>query len=275
MHRFVYFDNEIIDANNARLYAASSAALYGRGVFTTVAVYEKKAFLWEKHWKRLNDNARKIGLNVSEFSEDFFKTALDDLIEKNALTDARARITLFDAGANHIWNFGAEKKTSLLITTAERRVAPSNLRLTVSPFPINSHSPLAGVKSCSYLENLLALEDARAQGFDEAVRVNERGEIVSACMANVFWYERGGAELFTPSLRTGCLPGTTREFVIENHAVREIEKNVTDFLRDAESVFLTSAGIGIAPVSACGEQIKFARPKRELIDLLPAARSGR
>ena len=59
----------------------------------------------------------------------------------------------------------------------------------------------------------MALENAKAKGFDEAIRLNERGEVASACMANVFWIK--DKKLFTPDLETGCLAGTTREFIIE------------------------------------------------------------
>ena len=93
------------------------------------------------------------------------------------------------------------------------------MTLTVSPYRINSKSPLAGVKSCNYLENILAWEAAKAHGFDEAIRLNEKGEIASACLANVFWKKNG--EIFTPPLETGCLKGTTRGYVLENLAAAE------------------------------------------------------
>ena len=107
-------------------------------------------------------------------------------------------------------------------------------------------SPLAGVKSCNYLENLLAFDDARKRGFDEALRLNERGEIASACMANIFWLLDG--RLYTPSLATGCLRGTTREFIMENLECHETEASL-EILNEADAIFLTSAGIGIAEIS--------------------------
>ena len=61
MHKFVFFNQQLISNSDSKISAVSSAALYGKGVFTTVAIKDKKAFLWEKHWRRLNDNAEKIG----------------------------------------------------------------------------------------------------------------------------------------------------------------------------------------------------------------------
>lgn len=245
MHEFVGFNFQILPAENAFLSAVSVAALYGKGIFTTVAVHRSIPFLWEKHWARLHSNARKIGIDISKFSQEETRNALLRIIEKNNLADGRARITFFDASPSVIWQASQIKqknKINLLIQTADLQPAPMILRLTVSPFRVNSTSPLAGVKSCNYQENLLALEDAKAKGYGEAVRLNEKNEIVSACLANIFWEKSG--ELFTPALETGCLEGTTRSFVLENFAVEERTASLPELMKASE-IFLTSAGIGI------------------------------
>ena len=253
MHRFVSFNQKIHSADQTNLSAISSAAFYGRGIFTSLAIYNQKPFQWEKHWRRLTENAKKIRLDLSEFSEENVKNALSETIRQNKIERARARITFFDESASGIWSFETNLKTSLLITTADFREAEKDLHLTVSPYPINSKSPLAGVKSCNYLENVLALENARAHGFAEAVRLNERGEIVSACMANLFWIK--DEKIFTPVLETGCLEGTTRNFVIESaKEVFRVDEKLEELLK-ADEVFLTSAGIGIASVKKIDEKL--------------------
>ena len=244
MHSFVSFNNHFFSAEQININAVSSAALYGRGIFTTLAVYDSEPFLWEKHWRRLNDNAAKIGINLSGHSQESVKNSLTETIKQNQIENARARITFFDESPGKIWTFDAENKTSLLIQTADIKEPKEDLSLTVSPFLTNSTSPIAGVKSCNYLENILALENAK--NFDEAVRVNERGEIVSACMANIFWKKDG--KFYTPGLKTGCLAGTMRELFMEKHEVFEVEENL-ETLQDAEAIFLTSAGIGIVGIS--------------------------
>jgi branched-subunit amino acid aminotransferase/4-amino-4-deoxychorismate lyase len=107
------------------------------------------------------------------------------------------------------------------------------------------NSAAGGIKSCNYLEHLMSLDEAKRRGFHEAIRLNERGEVVSACMANLFWTKDG--KLFTPSLRTGCLAGTTREYILENIECKEVEVGIDEINR-ADSIFLTSAGLGIARV---------------------------
>lgn len=246
MHNCVSLNGEIIVAGDATIPALTAASLYGKGVFTTVAICVRVPFLWEKHWGRLADSSPRLGIDISGLSEESVKLSLERLMNKNSLSDGRARITIFDNELGGLWRGESERKIALLITTAEQRDEAEKLRLTVSPFFLNSKSPLAGVKTCNYLENILAADEAKKRGFDEAIRLNERGEIVSACMANIFWQK--GGELFTPSLKTGCLPGTTRAYVLENLKCFEVEQGLGD-IRNADAVFLTSAGIGIVEIS--------------------------
>jgi branched-subunit amino acid aminotransferase/4-amino-4-deoxychorismate lyase len=246
MHKFISLDLQILPAEKACISAISSAALYGKGIFTTLAIYNATPFLWEKHWRRLQENAAKLDIELKNFDEDTVKTALLEMIFQNKLKRGRARLTVFDESASGIWSFRSKNKTRLLITTAAFRAIKKESLLTVSPFAVNSTSPLANIKSCNYLENILAVEEAKSRGFDEGLRLNEKGEIAAASMANMFWVKN--KNIFTPSLETGCLAGTTREFLIDNFNVQEVRAGLNEII-EADEVFLTSAGIGISPAS--------------------------
>ena len=87
------------------------------------------------------------------------------------------------------------------------------LAVTLSPYRLNTLSPLAGVKSVNYLEHVIGWEEAHARDFHEAIVLNERGEVASATMANIFWVKHG--TVHTPALATGALAGTTRARIIE------------------------------------------------------------
>lgn len=250
MSEFVSFNHQILPVSETNLSAASSASLYGKGVFTTVAIYNSKPFLWNKHWQRLTENAEKIGIDLSEFSAASVKNSLTEIIKNNSLTQGRARLTFFDESPSRIWSFETEKRTNLLMTTAEFREV-SDIKLTVSSFRLNSASPLANIKSCNYLEHILAFEEAKKSGFDEAVRLNERGEITSACLANIFWLK--DQKIYTPNLETGCLAGTTREFLLENFEIFEVQKTLAE-LEKSEGIFLTSSGIGLLRVRNFGKK---------------------
>ena len=268
MHEQVLINGRILLAADAGVSSPSVAGLYGKGLFTTVAIHNRSPFLWEKHWHRLENNAYKLKIDVAEFSEDFTKTALDQIIRQNNVSDGRARITFFDERSSSIWPSESEGETSLLILTGDLRSVNENFRLTVSPYPVNSHSPLTGIKSCNYLEKIIALDEAKTRNFDEAIQVNERGEVTSAVMANVFWLKDG--ILYTPSLKTGCLPGTTREFVLENLDCREVEATL-DELNKADAIFLTSAGLGVTQIAEF-ESRKLRTIQHPIINLHPQRR---
>ncbi len=267
MHKFVSFNLQILPAEKSIISPISAANLYGKGVFTTIAIFNAKPFLWEKHWRRLQENSAKLNIDLVDFTESSVKDALSQVILQNNLESGRARLTFFDESASGVWNFESKNKTALLITTADWREMKSESPLTVSPFPINSKSPLANIKSCNYLENLLAFEEAQNRGFKEAIRLNEKGEIVSASMANIFWVE--DEKIFTPSLQTGCLAGTTREFLMENFPVKKVKAGLNEITKATE-IFLTSAGIGICPVNfenAQGKNHPIVSKLAEFLDL--------
>jgi branched-subunit amino acid aminotransferase/4-amino-4-deoxychorismate lyase len=225
----------------------ASDRLYGKGVFTTIAIDDGEPFLWEKHWRRLTANTAKLGIDISGYDEPSVANSLSKVIEKNNVSNGRARVTFFDESSSEIWDGAGEKKTGLSIITAGPRTIPDKFRPTISPYRVNSTSPLVGVKSCNYLEHLMAFDEARSRGFDEAIRLNERGQIASACMANVFWGKN--EKLYTPCLKTGCLPGTTREYILENLSCEEVEVGI-EALTAADAIFLTSAGLGIVQAAA-------------------------
>jgi len=243
----------------------TNAALYGKGVFTTIAIYDGEPFLWDKHWQRLKDHADIIGLDISGYSELEILSLINERIGNEDLINGRARITFIDGSQSSIWTSEPKKVTEFSILTAKTRPLPDRFKLSLSPYRTNSSSPLAGIKSCNYLENILAFDEAKARGFDEAVRLNERGEITGGCMSNIFWLI--GERLFTPDLSTGCLAGTTRGFVLENLECAEVCASF-DELKNADAVFLTSAGIGIKTVERLDNKI-FDKLEHPILDLLP------
>jgi aminodeoxychorismate lyase len=254
MHPVIYLNKTMVEATKARVAPVSSAMLYGRGVFTTLAIYNSQPFLWSKHWQRLAAHAKKLHIEYTGCNEKNVGEALLKLIAVNQVQEGRARVIMLARSGPDIWKTRAPgaKKTDLLIMTGEpQKLAPNGLSLAVSPYRANTVSPLAGVKSLNYLEHVLSWEEAQSRDFDEAVVLNERGEIVSATTANLFWAKNG--TLHTPNLSTGALAGITRECVIEianKHFIPLLEGiyEMPDLI-DADEIFLTSSSLGVAPVT--------------------------
>ena len=251
MDQFIHHNGRIISIADASIPPTSAGLLYGWGVFTTLRVYRGAVFQLDKHWERLIRHAEiaeiPVPLNLAEARQTFA-----ELVKANSLDNGRARVTVLKGEAG-VWRMGSPRHSDLLIFTShEEPRSASPIAITISPYRVLSHGPLAGVKRTAMLENLLALEEARARGFAEAVMVNERGEIAGATAANIFWTE--GSEIYTPSLGTGCVAGITRSLVheiAERAHVHVVEGGFPiQRLLDAGDVFLTSTGRGIAAVSS-------------------------
>jgi len=244
----------MVEATKARVAPVSSAMLYGRGVFTTVAVDKEKPFLWSRHWERLALHAGKLDIDLTGLTEKNVGEALQKLITVNRVTMGRGRVILLARSGPEVWQAkgaGARKTDILIMTGDPQRVPVNGLSLAVSPYRLNTASPLSGIKSLNYLDHRLAWEEACSRDFDEALMLNERGEIASAAKANLFWVKNG--TIHTPMLSTGALAGVTRNCVIElaaKHFIPLVEGvyEMTD-LTDAEEIFLTSAALGLTPVT--------------------------
>jgi branched-subunit amino acid aminotransferase/4-amino-4-deoxychorismate lyase len=251
MHRLIYYNDQIIDAADARVAPTAGGLLYGWGVFTTLRICDGKAFAFDRHWKRLINHAERAHLEPALDLKQASR-ALEKLIDSNKVKEGRARLTLLrgDVGS---WRVDPGRETEFLIfTSLEAPRARADLTLTLSPYRILSTALLAGVKQTAMLENLFALEEARSRDFNEAVLLNERGEIVSATAANIFWVQ--GDEVFTPSLATGCVSGITRHFIHEITTRWNLHLVEGSFpvqrLLDAREVFLTSTAREVTIVSS-------------------------
>ena len=251
MHQHVILNRRLVEAGRARLDAVTAAALYGRGVFTTVAVRRGRPFLWDAHWSRLLAHAERAGVEC-DFGDNEAALLLARLIEANGVVEGRARVHLLARAVRGRWKLDSEGGASdLLMLTADPWPAPESLALTVSPYRVNTFSPLVGVKAAGRLEQVLAWEEARSRDFDEAVVCNERGEVVSATTANLFWVKHG--TVYTPMLAAGAVAGTTRARVIELAARLAVPlsegAHALHDLAEADEVFLTSASLGVALVT--------------------------
>ena len=241
----------MIDIAESKVPTTSAGLLYGWGVFTNLRIYEGKAFAFDRHWKRLVAHAEKARVSVAQDLKNA-RRALDKLISANSVKQGRARITLLK-GETGSWRSAAGVDSDLLMFTSdESSTARNDLSLTLSPYRLLSTALLAGIKQTSMLENLFALEEARSRNFNEAVLLNERGEIVSATAANIFWVI--GDEIFTPSISTGCVSGITRHFIHEIAVRWKLHLVEGSFpvqrLLDAREVFLTSTAREVSIISS-------------------------
>ena len=105
------------------------------------------------------------------------------------------------------------------------------------PWPRNERGALAGVKSTSYAENVVALAEAAKHDASEAVFANLAGHLCEGTGTNVGYVV--GGEVRTPTLASGCLAGVTRALLLEWYDVHEVDEPI-EVLDSAEEIFLLS-----------------------------------
>lgn len=225
---------------------ADRGLTHGLGVFETVLALDGQVVALDLHLARMKDGAARLGLEAGKLLDDQIARAVTGLLERLGLATGRARIRLaLSAGAGDLRCLEPGSDPLLWMTAAACPPPPESLTLVTAAFPRNERSPFSGIKCASYAENLIALDQARRAGADEALFFNTRGELCEAATANVFLIRDG--EVLTPPLSSGCLPGTMRARVMARIPVTEQALTGADLSR-ADEVFLTSATRGVVPV---------------------------
>lgn len=112
----------------------------------------------------------------------------------------------------------------------------------------NEHTASSRIKSISYLDNILAKQEAMKQQYDEAILLNTASNLADGAISNVYIVKN--EKIFTPSVADGALPGVIRRILLEElsvFSIMECSISINDAL-DADEVFLTNALLGVKSV---------------------------
>ncbi len=248
MRRWVVEDGSLVSPER-RDWSEDRAFSHGYGVFETMLMVDSRLISANLHFSRMNDGCERLGIAPPDLAS--VQEAIAEGIRVLGLDEGRVRIRLTRTGGRGPLNERGGEDEATLLEMGPLPPVPESVKVILSPWVRNEGSPLAGIKCLSYAENLVALDDARLKGADEAILGNSRGEICEAAMANVFLVENN--KLFTPHFDSGCLLGTARERVIRlaRHAGIEVVEDALQLFRLdlAEEMFLTSATRGVVPVA--------------------------
>jgi branched-chain amino acid aminotransferase len=245
----VWLNGEIREGGEACISPADRGFLLGDGVFETLRSHSGRLPTLDEHLDRLAAGARALGITPPPLAE-LGRGALE-LLAASGIADARVRITLTSGTGPPGLARGAAEPTAL-ITVAPLPERPPVATAVVVPWIHDERRPLAGVKTTSRAESVIALAHARARGADEALFLNTAGKVCEATTANVFAVR--DEVVATPPLSAGCLAGITREQVLDLCRLLEIEAEEKDLppdvLRTADELFLTSSTRGVQPLVA-------------------------
>jgi branched-chain amino acid aminotransferase len=250
IHPLVFHNDRLLPLDQARLSPGQGGLLCGWGLFTTIRVFEGVPFAFERHWKRVERDAARTHCPLP-YKEETVHRHLLDLLRANHVEQGCARIYVVYNQVGFWRSNEAFPAVDLILTSSDLPVHRDVACLGLGEHGRHAASPLAGVKTTSWLNNVWSLHEAQQAGFDEVVLLNERGEVAECTAANIFCV-RGG-RVATPPLASGCLEGVTRSVLFEigpavGVAVEECTLLPADFYA-AEEVFISSTNRNLLPVA--------------------------
>ena len=256
---WVYLNDRIVQAEQARISVFDRGFLYGDGVFETVRVHDGHPVWLDRHLARLADACRQIRLPLPDKP---WPAIFQKVIDKNRVDHAAIRLTLSRGTmfpsplVGKGQGEGGETPTVVLFHRPLPHVTPSQWRkgvsltlTTIRRLSPRSHPTQA--KTLNYLNSLLAKQEAAERGAFEGLMVTTGGYVAECSMNNVFFIK--DRTLYTPSLACGVLPGITRRVVLDMAPVLGLQTREgryrPAFLYEADECFLTGSGVGILPVA--------------------------
>lgn len=263
---FVYLNDKVVPASEAKVSVFDHGFLYGDGIFETMRAFGTKIHLVEAHLNRLIKSAEIMKLSLPWTKEELYG-ALKEVLEANNLENSAVRLTVSRGTGLPLPDPAYCERPTLVITCRpapelkgaayERGVEVALLktrRNNKEAFPLH-------IKSCNFLNNIFAKLEVKDLGVYEGLMLNHEGWLTEGTVNNVFFVKKG--TLFTPALDCGLLDGVTRSFVIKlagEAGIDVVEGFFGDaFLMEAEELFLTNSVSLIVPVNKIGGK-KFAAP---------------
>ena len=241
-----YVNGQLLDSDQANISVFDHGFTVADGVFETLKFQSGQAFAVDRHIKRLQKSCEGLGIAFPE--EQTLRNAIDLVSQANKqTTQGRMRITV-TSGNGPLGSDRINVSPTLVISVAQQKPWPDSSEVLLVPWIRNEKSPLVGLKTTSYAENVYALEVAHSHGFSEAIFLSSQGSLSEGTGSNIFIVKNG--EVLTPGSNSGLLEGITRELVIEWSTFPVFIKDLTEAdLFDADEVFITSSTRDVHPVT--------------------------
>ncbi|MFJ6898673.1 aminotransferase class IV [Streptomyces hokutonensis] len=231
----IWLDGGLQDIESARVSVFDHGLTVGDGIFETVKATDGKTFALTRHLDRLTRSARGLGLPDPDLDE--VRRGCAAVLDANPMPFGRLRIT-YTGGHGPLGSDRGEHGPTLVVALGEAKRRPDSTAVVTVPWTRNERGALAGLKTTSYAENVVALARAHRHGASEALFANTVGQLCEGTGSNVFVVLDG--EIHTPPVTSGCLAGITRALTVEWTGAKESDLPL-DILERADEVFLTSS----------------------------------
>lgn len=242
--------SKLIPSDEFSISVADRSFRFGDGIFDTVIVHNGRLFDLESHIERLQNGLKffKINLDISSIKENAEK-----IIKKNKLKNGYIRIIISrgENAANSVGYFPNDSKPYYIIETIEKELPEFKaISLAVSTVRNFYKYPC---KTNNSLHYVVALQEAKEKGFDNALLLDSEGNICETATGNIFWVKDN--IIYTPSEKLPFVPGTISKKIIEyikapqqvrgDSSIKyRIEKGEfkLSHLKSADEVFMTNVG---------------------------------
>ena len=266
--KHIWYNNKIIDWDNANTHAMSHVIHYGSGVFEGIKCYNTDKgpaiFRLEDHINRLYESAEIYNMKIP-FEKQIILDGCIDIVRKNSLSDCYIRPIAFygydTLGVN-------PKNCPVNVAIASffwgaylgEKGLKEGVNICLSPWQKFSYKAIPSTaKGCGgYMNSMLSVNYAKSNGYDESLLLDSRGFIAEGSGQNIFIVKSG--KVYTNDEKSSILLGITRETIIQLCKELEIDIIVKDLtlkeLIDADEAFFTGTASEVTPiVSLDGKKI--------------------
>ncbi|GAC1398243.1 MAG: branched-chain amino acid transaminase [Ktedonobacteraceae bacterium] len=260
---YAYFEGRIVPMSEAKVSVATHALHYGTACFEGIRAYwnanQKQLYLLKlrEHYERMANSWNVLRMHPKESIDDLCRITVE-LVRKHGYqsdvyvrpltykSSCTIRVTLSeleDAVSIYAFPMGnyVDISKGLSVCTSSWRRASSNAM------------PVRAKVTGAYVNSSLAVDDAKASGFDEAIMLTHDGNVSEGSSCNVFLFRNG--KVVTPAVSDDILEGVTRNALIE--MIRDefglfVEERRIDRteLYAANEVFLCGTGVQVSPVTS-------------------------
>ena len=244
----VWINGALVDGADAVVPYDDHGITVGDGVFETIKLAGGVPFALGEHLERLDRSV--AALRLEPVDRPMLVDAIDAVVaahESDQDGDGFLRVTV-TAGRGPLGSPRGAADQTVIVAVRPGLVRTDPTAVHLVPWTRNEQGPLAGVKSTSYAENVVALDVALAHGASEALFANTAGALCEGTGANVFVVLDD--RLVTPPLRSGCLAGVTRALLLDLLGDTADEADVPMArLAEVTEVFLVSTAREVQPVT--------------------------
>ena len=256
---WIWFDGEMVPWRDAKLHVLTHGLHYASGVFEGERAYEGNIFKLREHTDRLIGSGKILGFDIP-WTADEIDAACVAVLEKNNFTNAYVRPIAW-RGSEMLAVSAQQTKIHLAIAAwawpnlfGDNRMKGVRLGMAQWRRPAPDTAPTASKAAGLYMIGTLSKHQAEAEGFDDAMMLDYKGDVAEATGANAFFVFNG--EVHTP--KPVCfLDGITRRTVMKLAKARQmtvVERTIkVEELKDATEVFLAGTAAEVTPVRQIGE----------------------